>query len=307
MRLLVTGGVGFIGSHVVEHALIAGYEVAVFDNFASGNVLPDVRTFWGDIRDRDRVFGALGAYGPTHVIHLAAWTDAPGSISNPREHFENNVMGSINVIDACVGVCVERLVFASSAGAIYGDTGSGFATEKTLPNPENPYGAGKLAVEHLLACACRNSDLTSASLRYPNVYGPRARSGVIATFMRAALRGQELRVFGSDEGGMRTYAFVDDIAKANMQALRGFSEYCAVDVAGGGYATTGELARTIKEMSRSNSPIVNCGKRNGDVALSRIAGDLFLRGYEGTVTGLNLGLEKTLEWWKQHEDKSGLF
>lgn len=305
MKLLVTGGAGFIGSHVVESALVAGYEVAVFDSFCTGlekNVPKGVRVFLGDMRDRQRVFGAFGAFGPTHVSHHAAWIDAPGSLANPRAHFENNVIGSINVIDASVAVGVGRFVFASSGGAIYGDTGSGFATENSLPCPENPYGAGKLAVEHLLASACRESDMSGVAFRYPNVYGPRSRAGVIGKFVRAALRGNKLSVFGDGEGGTRTYAFVSDVARANVQALSGDSK-CAVVNVGAGYATTGYLARLIKELTGSKSEIVNLAPRNGDVVCSRMAANDFVRERACPVTDLIAGLNQTIEWWK-NEDQS---
>lgn len=296
MKLLVTGGAGFIGSHVVEAALVAGHEVAILDYHRTENVPAGVRFFEVDIRNRSRVFGAFGAFEPTHVSHHAAWTDAPGSLTNPREHFENNVLGSINVIDACVGACVERVVFASSGGAIYGET-KRVATEETLPRPKNPYGAGKLAVEHLLASACAHSYLTSVSFRYPNVYGPRSSAGVIGIFMRAALRGEELRVFGEHDGGTRSYVFVADVACANLQALSGDSKCSVVNVGSGVYASTGFLARTIKVMTGSSSPIVN-GYRAGDVNNSMIAADAFVREYQHHITGMDAGLARTLEWWR---------
>lgn len=297
MRLLVTGGAGFIGSHVVEHALAEGHEVAVLDDFSHGdpeNVPAGVRVLRVDLRDRDRVIGALGAFGPTHVSHHAAWIDAPGSLKNPREHFENNVMGSIHLIEACVAVGVERVVFASSGGAIYGETRNA-ATEDTLPRPENPYGAGKLAVEHLLA-ACK--EFTSALLRYPNVYGPRQRSGVVGIFMRAALRGEELVVFGEDLGGLRTYAFVEDVARVNVATL--YAPHSFMVNVPGFHSNTMHLAQVITDIADSASIVRSDSARQGDVRISRIGSDEFhMLGGCGHRTNLRDGLLKTFEWWKK--------
>lgn len=298
MKLLVTGGAGFIGSHVVEAALAEGHEVAVLDDFSHGdpnNVPAGVRVFKVDLRDRDRVFGALGAFSPTHVSHHAAWIDAPGSLDNPWRHFENNVMGSIHLIDACVAVGVERIVFASSGGAIYGET-TRAATEDTLPRPKNPYGAGKLAVEHLLTS---RKEFSSALLRYPNVYGPRQHSGVVGKFMRAAMRGEELVVFGAD-GGLRTYAFVEDVARINVAAL--YESRSFMTNIPGFHAATRYLAEQIVDIADSASTIRHEPERPGDVRCSRVGSDTFhMLGGCGPRTSLRDGLFKTFEWWK---DKS---
>lgn len=307
--LLVTGGAGFIGSHVVERALGAGYEVAVFDNFSSGakaNLPSDVRVFEGDLRDRGRVLWALGSLTPNYVSHHAALIDSPGSCKKPREHFETNVMGSINLLDACAAVgSVKRIVFASSA-AIYGDAGSRDSDETTLPAPQTPYGVGKLAVEHLFAAMYQHSGIECVSLRYPNVYGPRAKHGVVAKFIQAARLGNDVYVQHAPPecgweppiGTQRQYAYVGDVADANVRALGTHIVGCSVYNVPGSTRNTTEVATLILDRIPGS-----CLKRApcvpGDVARSRMLTHRFREDISITTTDFHMGLDKTIAWWKK--------
>lgn len=306
-KLLVTGGAGFIGSHVVQYGLAAGYDVAIFDNFLHGsrNGPYGARVFEGDLRDRNRMFGALGAFAPDYVSHHAALIDSPGSCKNPALHFETNVMGSINLLDACVAVgSVRHLVFASSA-AVYGDVPRGqMAREDSLPRPETPYGVGKLTVEHLITALYPHSGIPTTIFRYPNVFGPRQTSGVIATFIRNMLNGRPCKVHAKPDedpeqtsGCEREYIDVQSVARANILALSRQSVGIQLfNVPGHARDTMMIAANLINALGLDKHQFIRSESVSGDVARSamdtaRFATEFF------SLDG-PLDLSRTVEWWR---------
>jgi len=226
MRVLVTGGAGFIGSHSVETLLEAGAEVTVLDNFSAGkrSNLPSsakLRVIEGDVRDAASVERA--AAGASHVLHLAAQVSVRASVETPVQSASHNVTGFLNVADAARRLGVERLVYASSA-AVYGAPSTLPLTEDSRCAPASPYGLEKLINDQYATLFARLYRLSMLGLRYFNVYGPRQDpsspyAGVISRFASRLARDEPLMVFG-DGGQTRDFVFVKDVARANLAALQ---------------------------------------------------------------------------------------
>ena len=224
MRILVTGGAGFIASHVSDRLLALGQRVAIVDNLSTGKRenLPAEAVFYEvDIRDKalDKVFEEEK---PQVVIHHAAHANVTESVRNPGYDASVNIGGSINLFESCVKHDVEKIVFASTGGALYGEACYLPADESHPIDPVSPYGVSKYAVEHYLYAYRENHGMEHVVLRYPNVYGPRqdphGEAGVVAIFSLQLLSGQRPTIFGDGEK-TRDYCYVSDIVDANVLAL----------------------------------------------------------------------------------------
>ena len=224
MRILVTGGAGFIASHVSDRLLALGQRVAIVDNLSTGKRenLPAEAVFYEvDIRDKalDKVFEEEK---PQVVIHHAAHANVTESVRNPGYDASVNIGGSINLFESCVKHDVEKIVFASTGGALYGEACYLPADESHPIDPVSPYGVSKYAVEHYLYAYRENHGMEYVVLRYPNVYGPRqdphGEAGVVAIFSLQILSGQRPTIFGDGEK-TRDYCYVSDIVDANVLAL----------------------------------------------------------------------------------------
>lgn len=225
-RALVTGGAGFIGSHVAEAYLAAGYEVEIIDNLSSGrreNVPPGATLHEVEI-------GSAGAAqlvreGRFDVVsHLAAQIDVRKSVADPAFDASVNIAGSLNLLEAVrAGGAGTRFIFSSTGGAIYGDFVPVPTVEDMPKDPESPYGIAKLSVEYYMGYYARVHSVETVALRYSNVYGPRqnphGEAGVVAIFCSRLLQGEALTVFG-DGTQTRDYVFVEDVARANLAAAR---------------------------------------------------------------------------------------
>ena len=216
-KVLVTGGAGFIGSHLAEELIRCGHEVAVLDNLSGGSaaqVPAGVRLYELDITES--IDEAFEDFRPDDVVHLAAQVSVAVSMQEPEMDARINVLGSINVITAAQRHDVRRVVYASSA-ACYGALEEGVLREEMRCVPASYYGASKYAVEHYLHSARQASGLEWAALRFANVYGPRqdphGEAGVVAIFARLLLDGGQPEIFGGGEL-KRDYVFVTDIARA---------------------------------------------------------------------------------------------
>jgi UDP-glucose 4-epimerase len=226
MRVLVTGGAGFIGSHSVEALIAADADVVVLDNFSSGKRgnLPEharLTVVEGDIRDRATVATAIR--GCTHALNLAAQVSVRASIDDPPASAQHNIVGFANVLDCARREGVERVVFASSA-AVYGNPQILPLTEQAPTDPLSPYGLEKLVNEQHATLFGKLFGLSTLGLRYFNVYGPRQDptsqyAGVISRFADRLVANEPLTVFG-DGGQTRDFIFVKDIAQVNLAALR---------------------------------------------------------------------------------------
>jgi UDP-glucose 4-epimerase len=231
MRVLVTGGAGFIGSHIVEDLLRRGLEVAVLDNFSTGkreNLPAGVRLYPVDLRDREGVFRAFQDFRPTHVSHQAAQASVKVSVEDPVLDFSVNLLGGLHLLEAARAFGVEKVLFASTGGALYGEVPEGQgATEDWPPRPKSPYAASKASFEHYLSAYGQNYGLKWVSLRYGNVYGPRqdphGEAGVVAIFIGRLLEGKPVTLYArrapGDEGCVRDYVYVGDVVEAHALAL----------------------------------------------------------------------------------------
>jgi UDP-glucose 4-epimerase len=307
MRVLVSGGAGFIGSHVVAGARAEGHTVAVLDNLSSGkrqNVPAGVPLFELDLRSRDQVRDVVAEFKPDVVSHQAAQVSVAVSVREPHLDAEINVLGGLNLLDACVAAGVRRLVFASTGGAIYGEVPENQrADEHTLPAPISPYGIGKLAFEQLLMVYRVHHGLDSTVLRYANVYGPRqdphGEAGVIAIFFDAARAGGALRINGrrkeGDAGCVRDYVYVSDVARANLAALNGQLSERVINVGTGEAVTTLQLATQIARVSGRELSTQFGAPRAGDIERSVLDPGRFSAALGPTVP-LAEGLRHTFEW-----------
>ena len=224
MRVLVTGGAGFIGSHVVDRCIEAGHDVAVVDNLATGcrrRVHADARLYEVDVRDPElaRVFRAER---PDAVVHHAAQAEVRRSVDDPRFDADVNIVGSVNLFECCRRYEVTRVIYASSGGAAYGDTEVVPTPEDHPARPASPYGVSKVTAEHYLACWGGLYGIRGLAFRYANVYGPRqspaGEAGVVAIFAHHLLA-REPVIINGDGLQTRDYVYVGDVADANLAAL----------------------------------------------------------------------------------------
>ena len=231
MKILITGGAGFIASHVADCYIAAGHEVVILDDLSRGsvsNLNPSARFYQGDVLDRaflDRVFSKER---PEIVNHHAAQMDVRRGVREPIFDASVNVLGSINLLDACVAHKVRRVVYISTAGAAYGEPKQMPVPEDYPINPITPYGISKHTVEHYLFTYRVLYGLAYVVLRYGNVYGPRQSSkgeaGVFAIFCEQMLAGVRPVIYG-DGSKLRDYLYIEDAARANALALeRGTGE-----------------------------------------------------------------------------------
>ena len=224
MRILITGGAGFIGSHLCDAFLSDGHQVAALDNLSSGQrgfLAPQVELLQADVREADAVERAM-KWAPQTVIHLAAQLDVRASIDDPAHDANVNIVGGLNVLLAAQHAGARRFIFASTGGAIYGEPAQLPVPESAPQRPESPYGLSKASFENYLGLWARRGAIAPVVLRYSNVYGPRqgagGEAGVVAVFAKRLLAGQRCTIFG-DGTSARDYVYVGDIVEANRAAL----------------------------------------------------------------------------------------
>ena len=225
MRILVTGGAGFIGSHVVDRYVDLGHEVAVIDNLSTGfekNLNAKAKFFKADIRELEKIYEIVGDFKPDVINHHAALAEVTKSIENPSDTLAVNVMGTANVLLAGGKASIKHFIFSSTGGAIYGDPVHLPADESCKPAPLSPYGLSKLLGENIIEFYARIYGLTYTIFRYSNVYGPRqnpgGEAGVVAIFTNLIKSGTRPTIFG-DGSKTRDYVYVGDIVSANELAL----------------------------------------------------------------------------------------
>ena len=225
-KVLITGGAGFIASHITDAYIAQGYSVVVIDDLSTGfrrNVNPKAKFYKTDIRDLAKLRKIFAAEKPTIVNHHAAIVEVIKSVRDPLPTMRVNVEGTINLL-LCAGESkVKRFIFASTGGAIYGEPKKLPADETTPTQPLSPYGLSKLLAEHAIDFYARTNNFNYVILRYPNVYGPRqnpkGEAGVVAIFGGLMKSGKRPIIFG-DGSKSRDYVFVGDIVRANVLALK---------------------------------------------------------------------------------------
>ncbi|MEQ1891485.1 MAG: NAD-dependent epimerase/dehydratase family protein [Planctomycetota bacterium] len=310
---VVTGGAGFIGSHLVEALVRRGDRVRVVDDLSSGSLAnltglgvgepgggAPVEFFRGSVADGGLLRAAMAdARG---VFHEAAQVSVPASVRDPLHSYQTNVMGTLNVLEAARAAGVTRVVFAASSAA-YGDDPALPKVEDMAPRPLSPYASGKLAGEALLATWTRCFGFATAALRYFNVYGPRQAdnspySGVIALFAKAVLARRAPTIFG-DGSQTRDFVFVTDVVAANLLAMERVEAAQLYNVGTGASVSVLELYETLARLAAFDEPPLFAAPREGDVPHSRatIARARRDLGFEPRVE-LAEGLRRTLDWYR---------
>lgn len=309
MRILITGGAGFIGSHIADQALSRGHEVLVLDDLSTGkreNVPAKAELVVLDLRRDGEVRAIFERFRPDAVTHQAAQASVAVSMREPVRDAGVNVLGGLAVLEACRSTGTKRFVFASTGGAIYGEVEAGTrADELTARAPLSPYGAAKLALEGYLPTYARHFGLDATVLRYANVYGPRqdphGEAGVVAIFAERALRSAPMHINAmhqkGDDGCVRDYVYVRDVVRANLAALEGTLGEAVLNVGSGVATTTGELARALCAAAKSSSTLEPSDVRSGDLERSVLDPSRFERAL-GAVTKLSEGLAGTLDWFR---------
>lgn len=308
MKILITGGAGFIGSNIAERYLAKGWDVAIVDDLSSGRSdnVPGAASFYElDIRDAE-LAEVMAAERPDVVSHHAAQMDVRISTTQPAFDADVNIIGSIKVIEAALAAGVRKLIFASTGGAIYGEPESIPVNEDTPARPISQYGCSKLAVERYLYLYNVQRGLDYVALRYPNVYGPRqdphGEAGVTAIFALLMLDGKPCVIFG-DGTESRDYVFVDDVVAAHELAAD--SDYYGVLCVGSAKETTvPEIYETLSSLTGNKVEAVREPLRPGEIHRICISGGKAkeVLGWEPTVP-FEEGLGRLVEYIKANRDR----
>ncbi|HXF82016.1 MAG TPA: NAD-dependent epimerase/dehydratase family protein [bacterium] len=302
MKILVTGGAGFIGSHVVDAYLAAGHAVVVVDSLTSGRrEVLNPRALFVELDIRDPALREVfERERPEVVNHHAAQAAVPASVADPVHDADVNIMGTLHLLELCREFGVRRFVFASTGGAIYGEPERLPADETHPTRPLSPYGISKMTGEHYVRCY--GTAMTWAILRYANVYGPRqdphGEAGVVAIFAHAMLAGHRPTIFG-DGTQSRDFVYVQDVARANVLAAESDASGLA-NIASGEETSINDLYRRLAELTGFREPPVYGARRPGDVyriALDPRRAEEWL-GWTAEI-GLSEGLRRTVDAFRR--------
>jgi UDP-glucose 4-epimerase len=306
MRTLVTGGAGFIGSHIVEELLRRGDSVRVFDNFSSGRRenLEDLpgkpEILEGDLRETAAVKAAVRDVEV--VFHLAAFISVPQSMADPGTCFAINVGGTVNLLEAARQAGTRKVVLSSST-AVYGDTSVFPTTEEAPLQPLSPYAVSKQVNELYASLYSRMLGLPVTALRYFNVYGPRQRpdsdyAAVIPIFIRRLVTGQPITIYG-DGKQSRDFIFVKDVVRANLMAAEAEMAGEAINICTGHETSLLDLLEELSELSPTNPRVQFDAPRPGDIYRSKGWPEKAVKelGFKAE-TSIAEGLKQTIEWMK---------
>ena len=307
MKAIVTGGTGFIGSHVVDLLKENGYQVAVMDLQPPG-------VFWSvpagvDVLEMDvateECEDFIAAYQPDAIFHLAARASVVDSIHNPHEDARTTIDGMLRVLEGARRAKTNKVIFSSTA-AVYGNPNVAMPIgEGTAMGPISPYGASKMAAEYYLLVYRELYNIDFAILRYANVYGPRqgisGEGGVIAIFTKAAIQGKTLRLFG-DGGHTRDYIYVADVARANLLSAQTDGSF-VLNISTGTETSNRELIDFIQGVAGHTLDVSQEPERPGDIRRSALApNSAFSTIGFNAETGIRDGLEETYQWMRNWVD-----
>ena len=306
MRTLVTGGAGFIGSHLVDALIGEGHSVAVLDNLSSGRAdnlkhQPSVELVEGDVRD-ERVEGIVDKLAPEVIFHLAAQIDVRKSVEDPIADARVNILATINLAEAARKAGVRKIVHTSSGGSIYG-TPDTFPVDESFPvDPHSPYAASKLAGEQYLGTFRHLYGIQASYIAPANVYGPRqnphGEAGVVAIFSENLLRGKPTKIFG---GGTNTrdYVYVGDVARAFVLAARERGDGTRFNIGTSVETTDRDLHSLVAKHADAPDTPQDFPPRLGDVPRSSLsyARAREVLGWEPTVM-LDEGVARTVDYFR---------
>ena len=308
MRILVTGGAGFIGSHIVDQYIAAGHEVSVVDKLweegggKKTNLNARARFYKADITDDNSLQSIFDEVRPEIVSHQAAQHSVAISTKNPQLDARVNVLGLLNVLTNCTRVGAHKIIFASS-GATYGTPASLPINEETPQHPESPYGITKMVAEHYLRYWQDAYNLRYTALRYGNVYGPRqdpnGEAGVIAIFAKRFLKHEPVRIDWDGEQ-QKDYIYVEDVARANLLAIdRGDNDISCIATGKG--TSVNEIYHILEKITAYEPEIVRAPRRPGDIYLAYFDCSKAERGlaWKPQVT-IEQGIQKTVDFFREH-------
>jgi UDP-glucose 4-epimerase len=303
MKILVTGGAGFIGSHIVEHFQGKAEEIRVLDNFRTGYKHNldglDCTLLEGSVTDRNLVKKAV--QDVDYIFHMAAMVSVPESMAKPAECVEINVNGLLNILEEATSAGVKKIVFASSA-ANYGNNPTVPKLETMYPEPQSPYAITKLDGEYYLEMFRAEGKIQTTSIRFFNVFGPRqdpkgAYAAAVPIFIEKAVKGENITVYGDGEQ-TRDFIYVTDIVGALVFAAMHHEMHGTYNAGYGGQITINDLAQNILKTANTQSKLIHGPERAGDVKHSRASSDkLRAAGWKPQFT-LEQGLAATFEFFK---------
>jgi len=306
MRILITGGAGFIGSHIVDGCIQKRYEVVIVDNLSTGkkdNINPKAKFYNVDITNYEELEKVFKKEKPQVVNHHAAQIDVRKSVANPQYDANINIIGSLNLLELCVKYKVEKFIFASSGGTIYGECkGKPAPKENSLYSPESPYGCAKLSVEYYMNYYNKVYGLKTVSLRYGNVYGPRqdpfGEAGVVAIFINRMLNNQEVIIYG-DGRQMRDFIFISDVVEANMRCITKNLNFGIYNVGTQKATSVNELFKIISKILKYDKSPVYQPPRKGELFKSYLCIDKIKKelGWQPKIS-LQKGIEETIRYFK---------
>ncbi len=302
MKILLTGGAGFIGSHIAEAYIAEGHEVMIIDDLSHGkkeNIPPEAEFVQIDIRSK-KIEKIIKDFKPQVLNHHAAQINLRYSIEHPVEDAEINILGMLNLVEAFRKVGGKKVIFASSGGAIYGETDQIPSPETLFPSPLSPYGTAKLTGENYLRNFYLTYDLPYIALRYSNVYGPRqyplGDAGVIAIFILKILEGETPVIYG-DGTQTRDFIYVKDVAEANLRATD--SDFCGeINIGTGKETSVNRLFEIISSILNYHGNPVHGEAVSGEVSRSALDNSLARKilNWE-PKTNLREGIGETVQYF----------
>ncbi|MEW6296006.1 MAG: NAD-dependent epimerase/dehydratase family protein [Candidatus Diapherotrites archaeon] len=306
MRVLVTGGAGFIGSHTADLLIEENYDTVIADNLSTGrkeNINPKAKFYKSNITNFRALKKVFGRERIDSVIHLAAQINVRNSLADPFFDAKTNILGSLNVLECCRKFKIKKIVYSSSGGAVYGEPKRIPVKENHPIKPLSPYAVSKYCVEQYLQEYHHNYGLEFAVLRYGNVFGPRqdprGEAGVTAIFIERMLANERPKIFGSGEQ-TRDFVFVKDVAKANLLALQKKTKSRTYNIGTRKEKSVNEIFRELKKMLKFKGNAVKEKSVPGEI--KRIALDCSLAKKElrwKPETPFKKGLKETIEWHRK--------
>lgn len=303
MKILVTGGAGFIGSHLVDQLIKEDHKVVVIDNLSTGkkeNLNPKAKFYKIDICD-EKISQIFKKEKPEIVFHYAAQINARQSVKDPIFDAKVNIFGSLNILENCRKFNIKKIIFASSGGEIYGDAKEIPTSETYFPSPISPYGVGKLTIEKYLDAYFKLFKIPYIALRYGNVYGPRqnpdGEAGVVAIFIGKMLKNEQPLIHG-DGRQTKDYIFIDDAIDATILSFK--KDFKGILNIGTGRETSVlEIFYKLEELTNSqveekHIALPPCGFKRGCLSIKKTKKEL---GWQPKYS-LDEGLRKTVEWFK---------